>query len=139
MACERCGYTGCNTSHSCPHCSKPIKYGASAEELRASREVGEALGAGFVELITAPFLNKYLVYPAFIISVFAGFVILAPALGLSDIRWDPPPPGWYTGIAVFTPFIAAFLLRKYIPKIMAAIFLLLIASAAGWILYKVFS
>ena len=138
MACERCGDLYSWSSHSCPTCSKPIKYGLTAEEAKASREAGETLGRGLVEIVAAPFLNKYLVFPTFVIGAFAGFVVLAPILGLSDIRWDPPPPGWYVGIAVFTPFIAAFLLRKQIPKIMAAILALLSISAICWVIYKLF-
>lgn len=131
MSCERCGYKGCTSSHTCPNCSKPIKYGLSQEEFRTHGEAGEALGEGCFLVMAKifPVVIKY--WSIFVLMFFSGWFIPVQVrkyfgLSIEDDYFN------YMGVVSLLVVIVILIFRKRLAGLIGQLIAAILIAGAIW-------
>ncbi len=119
MPCERCGYSGAYSSHSCSRCnpSKPNW------DIRGTADASASSVKGIMGAIEWMAGNKYLafvwVYLAWVITVF----VIADSIGY--MPEGSPIPTWVSVMALIVPIGVEIVFRKaimkYVPMILQGI------------------
>ena len=139
MACEICGYSYCNSSHSCPECAR--KRQPVNPMVKEHVEAGQQFGEGIIKIIAAFFLHPYLSLVGFGAIGFVALMWLAPVLGLIAPEHNPPKsfdtllrvtPLWYRIVSFVIPAAVTITLRKYIRIFMKWFFIIGVSGLVIW-------
>ncbi|MGB5353990.1 MAG: hypothetical protein WBN32_10305 [Woeseia sp.] len=102
-------------------------YRRKADVQREANKLGENLAGG----VAALFLHPVFCFFGFWIIGFGSLLAFAPKFGMADA------PIWYSWAAAIVPIAVAVMLRKIIPKLMAAAFFIGIAFLVVMMVFKV--
>lgn len=144
MACEVCGYSYCNSSHSCPECARrrtPVN-----PMVKEHVEAGQKFGEGIMGMVAALFLHPIFSFVGFWLICTGLFVWLVNAFGdellVGQLGLNKNNPPTWLMVSIFAvPVVLTYLVRKRVPTLMKWVFYLLLGGLVlafvGSVIYAV--
>lgn len=143
MSCERCGYSACYSSHSCPRCNRGPA-GAQPMTMEQAQAIQSSIDNVFrflFKAIGALFLHPIVCFAGFWLLGYGAIMSLPHVFGLAGMFGETAntAPDWYHYGALGVPVLLAIALRKYVPLFMKWAFFAALAALAGLVIYKLTS